>query len=113
MTIALMKHFLFFLTLKEQDGFTSIYCGTKYLSCDVIKEIARFAGCHIYSETEDVFYANRNYITIHASEGGLKTIKLPGKYDIYDVYDEKFAVKESEEIQIEMYKGETRMFEIR
>ncbi len=101
------------LTLKEQDGYTSIYCGSKYLSCDVIKEIARFAGCHIYSETEDVLYANRSYITIHAAEGGEKTINLPGKCDICDVYNESFVIKESEEIHIEMYKGETRMFKIR
>lgn len=100
------------LTLKEQEGYTSIYSGSKYLSCDVIKEIARYAGCHIYSETDDVLYANRNYVTIHAASSGKKVITLPWCCNAYEVYEEKYYGKGTDRIEFELLKGETKMFRI-
>ena len=34
-------------TIKEQDGRSSMYCGTRLLTRDVFREIAKSAGCHI------------------------------------------------------------------
>jgi len=100
------------LSVKEQEGYTSIYCGSKYLSCDVIKEAARFAGCHIYSETDDVFYANRNFITLHAAKSGVKTITLPQVRDVYDVYTGECCGKAVTSFSVSMLKGQTRMFRL-
>ena len=100
------------LSIKEQDGYTSIYCGSKYLSCDAIKEFARYAGCHIYSETDDVLYANKNYITIHAATSGNKTIRLPEKRDVVDAYDGTRIASGTDSFRVEMLKGETRMFRL-
>jgi len=100
------------LTSKEQDGYTLIYCGSKYLSCDVIKEIARFDGCHIYSETDDVIYANRSYITIHAAASGQKVIKFPSRCNVYEVYEEKNYGEGVDKIEFELSKGENMMFRI-
>lgn len=100
------------LSVKEQDGYTSIYCGSKYLSCEVIKEAARFAGCHIYSETDDVFYANRNYITVHAAKSGVKTITLPETRNVYDAYSGECCGKGVTSFQVPMLKGQTRMFRV-
>lgn len=67
------------VSVKRQSGYTSIYCASKYLSADVIREIARFAGCHIFCESDDVLYVNSNYITFHAASSGEKTITLPAR----------------------------------
>ena len=101
------------INIKECDGFTSIYCGSKFLSADVIKEIARFAGCHIYSDTDDVIYANKDYVTIHAAKSGTKTIHLPKKASAFEVYEEKYYSENSDSIVVEMLKGETKMFELK
>jgi hypothetical protein len=101
------------LNIKQTDGFTSIYCGTKYLSADVIKEIARFAGCHIYIDTEDVLYANRDYITLHASSSGKKVIRLPQRASAFEVYEEKYYSEDSDVIVLDALKGDTYMFELK
>ena len=80
--------------------------------CDVIKEAARFAGCHIYSETDDVFYANRNYITIHGAHSGLKTIHLPQARGVYDVYTGECCGKAVTSFSVSILKGQTRMFRL-
>ena len=99
------------LSVKECDGYTSIYCGTKYLCADVLREVARFAGCHIYEETGDVLYANRQYITHHAASGGKKTIKLPKAMLVSDAYTGEKVCK-GEEISFDALRGETRMFRL-
>ena len=42
--------------------------------CD---QFGRSAGCHIYTDSDDVLYAGKNFICIHASPDGEKKIKLP------------------------------------
>ena len=101
------------LTIKNVDGFTSIYCASKYLGSDVVREIARYAGCHIYMDNDDVLYANQNYITIHAQASGQKVIKLPKKASAYELYEKRYYSELSDEIVFDMVKGETKMFEIR
>lgn len=100
------------LAIKEQDGYTSIYYGSKHISCDEVKEIARYAGCHVYSETDDIVYANKNYITIHAAASGSKTIRLPEKASVTEVYDGTVYGTNVDTFQVEMLKGETKMFRL-
>lgn len=101
------------LTLKKGKDFTSVYCASKYLGEDVIRAIAEFAGCHIYVENGDVLYANKSYVTLHSSKSEEKVIKLPGKYSAYEVYEKKYYSEKSDEIKLFMYKGETKMFELK
>ena len=100
------------LSVKEMDGYRAIYCGSKYLGCDVIKEIARFAGCHIYSDTDDVLYANANYVTVHAARSGHKTIHLPKSCTVTDAYEATVYGADITELELEMLKGETKMFRL-
>ena len=101
------------ISLKKQDGFTSIYCASRYISAEVVKGIARYAGCHIYSDTDDVLYVGRNYITLHASSTGKKAIHLPAPASAYEVYEGKYYSKSSTEIVADFKFGETKMFELR
>ena len=101
------------LSVKEAEGFTSIYCASRYLGADVLRAIARFAGCHIYVDSEDVFYTNGRYAVIHAASSGEKTIRLPKKASAFEVYEEKYYSRNQSSISLTMVKGETKMFELR
>ncbi len=100
------------LSVKEVDGFTSIYCGSKYVNNEVIRAIAAFAGCHIYSNTNDVLYANKNYITFHASSGGEKVIRLPKRARVLEVYENVEYTSSSYEICFSIKRGQTKMFRL-
>lgn len=101
------------LAVKDCDGYRAIYCGTKYLGSDIMREIARYAGCHIYCDSDDVLYVNKSYVTIHASHSGAKKICLPDKCSAYEVYEQKYYSDDSRTIEFELLKGETKMFELR
>ena len=77
-----------------------------------MRAVAVFAGCHIYCDTNDVLYANKNYITIHAASGGEKLIKLPSAKSALEVYENKYYSENSQEIKFSLKKGETKMFRL-
>ena len=100
------------VSIKQCDGFTSIYYGSKCIRCDVLKEVARFAGCHIFSESDDVVYINNNYIGFHASKSGKKKLSFPRKVSPYEVYEEKYYARGVTELEFDVYVGETKMFRL-
>lgn len=113
------KNLAYFLTsgypavsLKETNGFTSIFYGSKFINNNVVREIAKYAGCHIWCESDDVLFANKNYVTLHASSAGQKTIRFPEKVSVYEVYENKFYAKNVTELTFDTYLGETKTFRL-
>lgn len=98
------------VSVKECDGFTSVFYGSKSIKCDVLRKLAEFAGCHIYCDADEVIYAGPNYITFHASSTGQKRLTFPKNVSPYEVYEEKFYGHGVTEITFEAYLGETKMF---
>jgi len=99
------------LSVKECDGYISVYCGSKYVCADILREVARFAGCHIYEETGDVIYANRQYLTHHAASSGKKEIRLPRAVRVTDAYTGKeYGV--TDEITLDVLRGDTTMLKL-
>lgn len=74
---------------KEQDGWRSLYVGAPNLPAAVLREFARFAGVHVYSEEDDVLYANHCFVGLHTVKGGEKQIRLPEARPVYEVYSRR------------------------
>lgn len=100
------------VSVKECDGFTSVFYGSKTIDHATIRELARFAGAHIYCESGDVTYVGANYITFHASSSGLHTLYLKTPATVYEVYEKKIYGEDITELTFEAYFGETKMFRI-
>ena len=100
------------ITVKAADGFTSIFHGSKSIRSDTLRSFAAYAGCHIYCDSDDVLYTGKNYITVHSSSNGLKTIRFPKKCTLVEVYENKVYAEDIYELTIDMYLGETKMFRI-
>ena len=101
------------VSIKESpDGFTSIYYASKCIKSEVVREIARFAGCHIYTESDEVLYANDNYVTLHCDSTGKKTLRFKEPCSPYEVYEKKYYGEGVTEIEFDAYLGETKMFRL-
>ena len=70
----------------EPDGALSIFCGAYRIPWHFYMNLARRAGVHIFTEGGDPMEANEHMLTLHARFPGVKTVKLPGKADVIDVY---------------------------
>ncbi|MBE6560329.1 MAG: hypothetical protein E7662_04325 [Ruminococcaceae bacterium] len=98
------------ITVAEANGFTSVFHGSKTIRFDVLRSIAAWAGCHIWCYSDDVTYIGRNYITIHASSNGKKTLHFPRPVKLTEVYENQLYAENAAEVSFDMYLGETKMF---
>lgn len=98
--------------VKEYDGFTSVWCGAKFVQYDFVRAVASEAGCHIYSMDGDVIYEGSGYLTVHATSSGEKTVRLKKKCSPFEVYEEKQYGDNVETLKLNMYEGETKMFRL-
>ena len=95
--------------------------GVKYISVSDIKksfcakELRAFwesAGAHIYCKTDDLVYANDNYIAIHSSSEGEKNIYLDGAHTYRELLCDNAPALTSDRITFNMKNNETKLFEI-
>ena len=77
------------LVVKKQPGWTSVYSSAPILPAGLLRNIARAAGCHIYSDAGDIVYANRNILCVYAPGGGTRTIHLPAKSKVVDLLENR------------------------
>lgn len=70
--------------LKQFKNHTAIWCAAQGLPAQLLRNIAKYAGVHIYNEEGDVLYASREFIMLHSLKGGSRTVKLPCHADVYD-----------------------------
>jgi len=97
-------------TIKEFDDWTSIFIGAPNVPSSILRNIARYAGCHIYCDDDDIVYASKYFLSVHASKGGYKKIQLPRKSDVYDVFDEKLIAKDVKEFTCQLQQYDTRLY---
>ena len=66
----------------------------------------------IRSCSDDVFYANRNYIMIPTATEGRKSIKLPIWHRVVDVLNDKTISAKCQAIHVELPGGVTRIYRL-
>jgi hypothetical protein len=77
------------LVIKKFDNWTSVYSSAPNVPSAILRDLARFAGVHLYVESDDVIYANKSLLSITVNEGGRRTIKLPQVSNVYDLFEDK------------------------
>jgi len=77
------------LTVKSFEDWTSIYAGAPMIPASILRNMAKFAGVHVYCEDLDVLYANEHFLAIHTNRSGRRNINLPKRTDVYDVFKKR------------------------
>ena len=80
--------------VKEFDDWRSIFVGAPNIPSNVLRNIAKYAGVHIYSDDDDVVYANNNFLAIHTNHAGKRTIRLPRRCSVYDVFEDRLVAED-------------------
>ncbi len=66
------------LATKEQDGWTSVYCGAAPLPVNLLRYLARSAGARLWSSEPDIIAASQDAVTLVATTPGTRTF-IPHK----------------------------------
>jgi hypothetical protein len=92
--------------------YAAVFTHAMPLPADLWRNLARFGGAHVYSDTGDVLLADSTIVALHALQSGPKTIMLPGSYNVYDVVTGKLFAKKAKQLKFTLQGPETRVFRL-
>jgi len=97
------------LAVKPVGQSRAAYCGSPKLPADLLRNLARFAGVHLYSEDLDTVAANDSFILLHTATAGSKTVHLKAKADVVDVFEGQVLARGVDQVTIDIPAEETRL----
>jgi hypothetical protein len=101
------------MCVKSFPEWTSVYIASPNIPASVLRGVAKFANVHIYSEDGDIIYVSQNLFGVHTISGGIRKFNLPKKAKrIYDMFDEKEIICDSDSFQVELAPISSRLFYI-
>ena len=98
------------VAMKRSPDWTSVFCGTLQTSPELLRELARLAGAHIYCDSNDVISACPGFISIHATQGGDKILIFPHDVALRDLYSGEELTTQQNRCTFPMSNGQTRVF---
>ena len=96
--------------VKETSDWRSVFIAIPKIPVTILRNIARYAGVHIYSDDNDIIYANQYFLSIHSRKPGTKIIRLPKTTNVYDIVSETYVARDINEFTVKIGQNETRLF---
>lgn len=93
----------------DPSGWISLFSATAPLPASLWRNIARFAGAHVYSETNDILLASREVVGLHSIKSGPKEILLPEMMNVRDLVSGE-SMGNLDRIAFNLNAPETRVF---
>ncbi|MBO7535271.1 MAG: hypothetical protein J6T46_14865, partial [Victivallales bacterium] len=87
-----------------------VFHGGARLDTAFIRDIARKEGVHIYIDTDENLHASNDIVSIHARSKGVKTIRLPRRCDVIEIYSGRTVARDTDVIEIPMEAFDTQVF---
>jgi len=100
------------LVARDMGTWKSVYVATVGLPPWLLRNIAKYAGVHVYCESNDAVYTDGNIIAIHAQSDGKKRIKLRSKRNVYDLFRKTYVAKNVDTFDVDMSTGTTEAFRL-
>lgn len=86
---------------RMMDGWKSIYVDKPNLPAGLLKTLAREAGVHIYSETEEPLWANSRFVALHTQQGGMRRITLPKKVaEVRELFSGQTIARDCDRVEL-------------
>jgi len=89
--------------------YASVFTTAVPLPADLWRGIARFAGAHVYCETNDILMADSSVVGLHSVQTGEKRIELPGEFRVTDLITGKVIARRTREIAFRLDEPGTRV----
>ncbi|MCX7933638.1 MAG: hypothetical protein N3A66_00080, partial [Planctomycetota bacterium] len=72
--------------VRDHGEWRSIYLAMLNFGPALFRNLARFAGVHIWCDSDDVIYANRSLLCLHTASAGEKAVHLPAAAYVTDLW---------------------------
>jgi hypothetical protein len=100
------------LAVKRVSNWTSIYSSAPIVPASLLRNIARTAGCHIYSDGGDVVYAGGEFLGVYSPQGGRRTFYLPRRSNIIDLLANRIVARDVDQFDETLELNTTLLLQI-
>jgi hypothetical protein len=80
------------------------------MPANLLRELARWGGCHVWCEEDDVIQASDTVASLHTVKAGPRTLRFPSPRPVVDMVTGEKLGDALTEITLEMQTPETRVF---
>ncbi len=95
----------------KRGKWNSVYAAVPYLTPELMRNIARFAGVHIYRDANDVLFAGRHFVAIHTGKAPARgKLSLPRKTGVADVFADRILTRNAAAVQIDIPPYSTKLY---
>lgn len=102
--------------VEQRRGGHSTYSVAPRIPPRILRNAAKEAGAHVYVDADDVVYANRQFVALHATSDGPRTIRLPTRVtSITDAFARSGSplARDTDSITIQCREHETYLLRLR
>ncbi|MHB9022891.1 MAG: hypothetical protein ACYC7E_01765 [Armatimonadota bacterium] len=100
------------LAVKDLGTHRSVYSAAPALTANLLREIARYAGCHIYNEENDVITAGRGILALHAIKPGVRTLRIPRPSRVTELESGKLIGEGVTTFEVKVEGASTLLFRV-
>ena len=96
---------------EHKAGWKSVFFGDPQLTTELLRGLYAYAGIPIYDAQDDAVFAGADgSLTIHGSFTGQRTVTLPRKASVYDVFDGKILATNARSFRAFVRARTTRLY---
>ncbi|MGQ9730201.1 MAG: beta-galactosidase, partial [Candidatus Zipacnadales bacterium] len=85
------------------------YIGTLHAPAQLLRNLLKPAGVHLYLNTDDVVLADEEFLALVATSAGTKTITLPTQRTVVDALTGETVAQQATTFSLPMELGQTRL----
>jgi hypothetical protein len=99
--------------VRGEDDYAVVFSAAVPLPPALLRECARYAGCHIWSEENAVISASSDFVGLHTTKSGEHVIHLPRVCNVLDPHTGEVLDAATDTIRLDLSAPATRLFRLR
>jgi len=97
---------------RDATGTTHVAYNLPVLNTVMFRALARAAGCHLFTKTDDVVYASQGLILLHAAYSGTHELFFPQNLRVFDLIAKESVPLQDRQLTLKLERGETRLYRL-
>ncbi len=97
------------LAVCDHGTWKAVFVGERVLTPEMVRAFVRWAGGHVWLDTNDVVHARLPILHIHAHKAGMRTLQLPEPLALYDPNEGAFVMESGTQYRLFLQEGESRL----
>ncbi|MCS7300194.1 MAG: hypothetical protein NZ556_01375 [Fimbriimonadales bacterium] len=97
------------LAVCDHRTWKAVFLGERRLTPELVRALVRWAGGHIWLDTNDLVQARYPWVHLHARQGGMRTLQFPMPLSVYDTTEGELTAESVMEHALYLQEGESRL----